>query len=73
MKTTDEYKAACAEAITFKHEHADENATTAARTYYVNPKTIQTHLRREHLHHITKVKHGGYNKMPLDVQVEALY
>jgi hypothetical protein len=75
MKTTNEYKAACAEATAFKHEHADENATTAARIYHVNPETIQTRLRREHLRRNsnTEVKHGGHNKMLLDVQVEAIY
>jgi hypothetical protein len=73
MKTTDEYKAACAEAIAFKHEHVDENATTAARIYHVNSKTIQTRLQREHLRCNTEVKHGGHNKMLSDVQVEAIY
>ena len=30
MKTTNEYKAAIADAVAFKHENPDENATTAA-------------------------------------------
>jgi hypothetical protein len=29
MKTTDEYKAAVADAVAFKHKHPDEKATTA--------------------------------------------
>ena len=73
MKTTREYKASCAETIAFKHEHADENATTAVRIYHVNPETIQTRLQREHLRRNTKVKHGGHNKMLLDAQVDAIY
>jgi len=44
MKTTDEYKAAVSNAISFKHEHPDEKATTAARIYYVNTATFRSNL-----------------------------
>jgi hypothetical protein len=37
MKTTDEYNAAVASAIAFKHDHPNEKATTAARIHHVNP------------------------------------
>jgi hypothetical protein len=40
MNTTDEYKVAISNAIAFKHEHPDENATIAARIYHVNSETI---------------------------------
>jgi hypothetical protein len=40
MKITDEYKVTVANAIAFKHENPNENATTAARTYYVNASTV---------------------------------
>src|SRR5271163_4340294 len=70
MKTTDEYKAAVANAIAFEHENPNENATTAARIHHVNPITVRSNLQREQL---PKVKHGGQNKMFLDAQVEAIY
>jgi hypothetical protein len=54
MKATDEYKAAVANAIAFKHDHPDENATTAARIHHVNPITVRSNLQREQL---PKVKH----------------
>jgi hypothetical protein len=40
MKTTDEYKAAVANAIAFKNENPNENATTAARIHHVNAITV---------------------------------
>jgi hypothetical protein len=73
MNTTDEYKVAISNAIAFKHEHPNENATTAARIYHVNPETIQTRLRRERLRGDITVKHGGQNKILSDVQVDAIY
>jgi hypothetical protein len=72
MKTTDEYKAAVADAISFKHEHPNEKATTAARIHYVNSATVQLNLWRERIPD-KEVKHGGYNKMLLDVQVKAIH
>jgi hypothetical protein len=36
MKTTDEYKAAVANTIAFKHENPNKNATTAAQIHHVN-------------------------------------
>jgi hypothetical protein len=72
MKTTDEYKAAVADAVVFKHEHPNEKATTAARIHHVNATTVLSNLRREQLPD-TEVKHGGYNKMLSDAQVEAIY
>jgi len=72
MKTTDEYKAAVADAVAFKHEHLDENATTAARIHHVNATTVRSNLRREQLPD-KEVKHGGHNKMLSDAQVEAIY
>jgi hypothetical protein len=44
MKTTDEYKAAIANTVAFKHENPDENATTAARIHHVNPIIIRSNL-----------------------------
>ena len=70
MKTSDEYKAALANAIAFKHENPNENATTVARIHHVNPITVRSNLQREQLR---KVKHGGQNKMLSDAQVEAMY
>jgi hypothetical protein len=70
MKTTDEYKAAIANAVAFKHENPDENATTAARIHHVNPITVRSNLQREQL---PKVKHGGQNKMLSNAQVDAIY
>jgi len=70
MKTTDEYKAAIADAVAFKHENPDEKATTAARIHHVNPITVRSNLQREQL---PKVKHGGQNKMLLDAQLDAIY
>ena len=70
MKTTNEYKAAIADAVAFKHENPDENATTAAQIYHVNPITVWSNLQREQL---PKVKHGGQNKMLSDAQVGAIY
>ena len=40
MKTTDEYKAAVTNVVTFKHEHPNEKATTAARIHHVNTVTV---------------------------------
>jgi hypothetical protein len=40
MKTTDEYKAAVANAIAFKHENLNENTTTAARIHRVNARVV---------------------------------
>jgi hypothetical protein len=71
MKTTDEYKAAVANAIAFKHENPDEKATTAARIHHVNTATVRSSLWREQKSN--KVKHGGQNKMLSDAQVEAIY
>jgi hypothetical protein len=70
MKTTDEYKAAVANAITCKHENPNENATTAAQIHHVNAITVRSNLQGEQL---PKVKHGGQNKMLSDAQVEAIY
>jgi hypothetical protein len=56
MKTTDEYKVAFADAIAFKHENPNENATTAARIHHVNDITVRSNLQREQ---ILKAKHGG--------------
>jgi hypothetical protein len=72
MKTTDEYKAAVADAVVFKHKHLNEKTTTAARIYYVNTTTVRSNLRREQLLN-TEVKHGGHNKMLLNAQVESIY
>ena len=47
MKTTDEYKAAVANTIAFKHENPNENATTAARIHHVNALTVRLNLQRE--------------------------
>jgi hypothetical protein len=44
MKTTDEYKAAVANAVAFKHKHPNEKATTAARIHYVNDATVRSNL-----------------------------
>jgi hypothetical protein len=44
MKTTDEYKATVANAIEFKHENPDENATTAARIHHINAITVRSNL-----------------------------
>ena len=46
MKTTDEYKAAVANAVAFKHEHPDEKATTAARIHHVNTATVRSNVWR---------------------------
>jgi hypothetical protein len=72
MKTTNEYKAAVADAIAFKHEHPNEKATTAAQIHYVNATTVRLNLRRKQLPN-KEVKHSGYNKMLSDAQVEAIY
>ena len=72
MKTTDEYKAAVANAIAFKHDHPDEKVTTAAQIHHVNATTIRSNLRREQIPD-KEVKHGGHNKMLLDAQVDAIY
>jgi hypothetical protein len=50
MKTTDEYKAAVANAIAFK------NATPAARIHHVKAIKVRPNLQREQL---PKVKHWG--------------
>jgi hypothetical protein len=44
MKTTDEYKAAVANAVAFKHKYLNEKATTAVQIYYVNDATVQSNL-----------------------------
>jgi len=60
MKTTDEYKAAVANAVAFKYEHPNEKATTAAQIHYVNTTTVRSNLWREQLPN-KEVKHSGYN------------
>jgi hypothetical protein len=72
MKTTDEYKAAVANAIAFKHDHSDEKATTAAQIHHVNATIVRSNLRRKQIPD-KEVKHGGHNKMLLDAQVDAIY
>jgi hypothetical protein len=47
MKTTDEYKAAVANTIAFKHENPNENAATAARIHHVNAIIVRLNLQRE--------------------------
>ena len=47
MMTTDEYKAAVANVIAFKHGHPNKKPTTAARIHYVNVTTVQLNLRSE--------------------------
>ena len=73
MKPTDQYKAALSNATAFKHEYPKEKSITAARIYSVNDSTVRTVLLRERQHGGAAVKHGGYNKILLDIQVEAIY
>jgi hypothetical protein len=72
MKTTNECKAAVANAIAFKQEHPNEKAT-AARIHYVNTATVRSNLWRMEQIPDKEVKHGGHNKMLSDTQVEAIY
>src|SRR5208282_5429794 len=60
-------------AIAFKHAHPNEKATTAARIYNVNDRTVRTKLRRARQRGRVEVKHGGQNKMLSDAQVNAIY
>ena len=46
MKTTEEHKAAVANAVAFKHEHSDEKATIAARIHHVNTATVRSNVWR---------------------------
>jgi hypothetical protein len=73
MKPTDEYKASLSNAIAFKHEYPEERSTAAARIYNVNDNTVWTILHRERQRSRAAVKHGGHNKVLLEVQVEAIY
>src|ERR1700730_17630476 len=71
--STHEHKASLSNAIAFKLENPEENATTAARIYSVNDVTVRTNLRRIRERDGKAIKHGGHNKVLSEVQVEAIY
>ena len=71
--STNQCKALLSNAIAFKLEHSEENATTAARIYSVNDVTVRTALRRNRERDGEATKHGGHNKVLSEVQVKAIY
>jgi hypothetical protein len=71
--STNRCKSSLSNAIAFKLEHLEENATTAARIYSVNDVTVRTALRRNRERDGEATKHGGHNKVLSEVQVEAIY
>jgi hypothetical protein len=74
MKPIEEYRQAIAKAAAFKHEHPIEKQITGARIYHVNPKTVDTNLRRARERGGAPAKqHGGHNKVLSDSQVMAIY
>jgi len=72
MKPTDEYKASLSNATAFKHGYPEGRSTTAAWIYNINDNTVRAILHREQQHGEAAVKHGGHNKILLEVQVEAI-
>ena len=74
MKPPEEYREAIAKATAFKHEYPTEKQITGARIYHVNPKTVDTILRRERKRRDAPTKQrGGHNKMLSGSQVTAIY
>jgi hypothetical protein len=65
--STHEHKASLSNAIAFKLENPEEKATIATRIYSVNDVTIRTNLQRIQERNGKAIKHGGHNKVLLEV------
>lgn len=70
--SANQYNASLSDAIAFKLENPEEKATTAAQIFGVNDVPVRTNLRRNQ-ERSKAIKHRGHNKIPLEVQVKAIY